>query len=121
MSEPNKPPIFLLKTRSSPNDSYEEYFSADDSPFHPTFIPVLEHRYNEPNLQKVKQLLLSDAFSRNPESQDGQTATTTTTHEQKYGGIIFTSQRAVEGFARIVVDEVGRTFLHSSVISPQHH
>ncbi|KAE8319965.1 tetrapyrrole biosynthesis, uroporphyrinogen III synthase [Aspergillus transmontanensis] len=81
-------PILLLKTKSSPTDSYEEYFSAHS--YTPTFIPVLEHNFHTPNLTTVKQLFQSGALNPGP--------------GRKYGGLIFTSQRAVEGFATILND-----------------
>ena len=79
-----KIPVFLLKTKSIPNDSYEEHFSTPDSLFVPSFVPVLEHQPNEKNLQTVKALLRERRLN------------------VQYGGMIFTSQRAVEGFARVV-------------------
>ncbi|KAF7508673.1 hypothetical protein GJ744_009065 [Endocarpon pusillum] len=79
-----KIPILLLKTKSIPNDSYEEYFSIPSSLFAPVFVPVLEHKPNASNLEQVKKLL-----------QEGEL-------KRRYGGMIFTSQRAVEGFAQVV-------------------
>ncbi|MCJ1302003.1 hypothetical protein MMC08_004804 [Hypocenomyce scalaris] len=88
-------PILLLKTRSNPTDGYHEYFSKP--PFTPTFVPVLEHSYNSAALAHVKGLLCNGSFgSQNP----------------KYGGLIFTSQRAVEAFTSVV------TSLASSCLSP---
>ncbi|KAE8355368.1 tetrapyrrole biosynthesis, uroporphyrinogen III synthase [Aspergillus coremiiformis] len=81
-------PILLLKTKSSPADSYEEYFSAHN--YTPTFIPVLEHHFHTQNLSTVKQLFQSGSLTPGP--------------GRKYGGLIFTSQRAVEGFATILRD-----------------
>ena len=86
---PFKIPILLLKTKSLPNDSYEEYFSKSNLPFTPVFVPVLKHRSNAQNLGTVKGWL-----------RDGQL-------REKYGGMIFTSQRAVEAFAG-VVEELGK-------------
>ncbi|RAL09656.1 uroporphyrinogen-III synthase HEM4 [Aspergillus homomorphus CBS 101889] len=80
-------PILLLKTRSTPDDSYDDFFRTNN--YAPTFIPVLEHNFHTPNLQKVHDLLVSGGF-------DPDTPT------QQYGGIIFTSQRAVEGFATVL-------------------
>jgi uroporphyrinogen-III synthase len=88
-SPPHRIPVVLLKTKSTPGDSYEECFSSE--PFTPTFVPVLEHRPNVQNLDFIRSLLLGGKLGRD--------------HNAKYGGMIFTSQRAVEGFAR-VVDEV---------------
>jgi uroporphyrinogen-III synthase len=86
---PNRIQVLLLKTESMPVDGYEEYFSNE--PFTPTFVPVLEHRPNVENLNLIHSLLLNGRIGRH--------------HDSEYGGMIFTSQRAVEGFAR-VVDEV---------------
>ncbi|KLJ07797.1 uroporphyrinogen-III synthase [Blastomyces silverae] len=87
---PAKTPIFLLKTKSTPHDGYEEYFSASGY-YDPTFVPVLEHRFREASLRRVRDLFVSGKIG------------------EQYGGLIFTSQRAVEGFARIIMDEVGET------------
>ncbi|CAG8025402.1 unnamed protein product [Penicillium olsonii] len=81
-------PILLLKTKSSPQDGYEEFFTSKN--YTPTFVPVLEHRFHQQNLAKVQHLFNSNAF------------TTTKDHAKKYGGLIFTSQRAVEGFASMI-------------------
>jgi uroporphyrinogen-III synthase len=86
---PHRIPVLLLKTKSTPADSYEKYFSND--PFTPTFVPVLDHRPNVQNLDFLRSLLLGGKLGRH--------------HNAEYGGMIFTSQRAVEGFAK-VVDEV---------------
>jgi uroporphyrinogen-III synthase len=76
------PPILLLKTKSSPQDGYDEFFTSNN--YNPTFVPVLEHRFHQENLTKVATLFNTGAFP------------------QKYGGLIFTSQRAVEGFADLL-------------------
>jgi len=91
LTSPHKTPIFLLKTKSSPHDGYEEYFSASGR-YDPIFIPVLEHRFRDANLRTVRDLFVSGAVGR------------------EYGGLIFTSQRAVEGFARVIREEVGSMF-----------
>ena len=89
MPTPTHIPILLLKTRTTPTDTYEAHFSRSSSPFTPTFIPVLEHQPNEQNLARIRTLLRERRLT------------------EEYGGVIFTSQRAVEGFARVVgeVDE----------------
>ncbi|KAJ5971695.1 Tetrapyrrole biosynthesis uroporphyrinogen III synthase [Penicillium vulpinum] len=89
-------PILLLKTKSSPHDGYEDFFSARD--YNPTFIPVLEHRFLKNNLTQVRDLFSTGAFNNNA------------TAPRKYGGLIFTSQRAVEGFAQMIEDEKHVTF-----------
>ncbi|KAG0647117.1 Uroporphyrinogen-III synthase [Hyphodiscus hymeniophilus] len=87
-------PVLLLKTKSTPNDGYEEQFSAvkEGHFFEPDFVPVLEHRFLDEGLSTVKRLLQSKQIS----CDSGAT----------YGGLIFTSQRAVEAFAKLV--EEGR-------------
>lgn len=86
-------PILLLKSCSQPDDTYEEHFSSptpagfDASSIHsfsPAFVPVLEHTPNAPALSHLGNLLRTGALKR------------------KYGGIIFTSQRAVEAWADVV-------------------
>jgi len=80
-------PILLLKTRSSPSDAYEEAFSATSDPsFRPSFVPVLDHHFESAGLSRLHDLL--------GERQIGRSGT--------YGGLIFTSQRAVEAFSRVV-------------------
>ncbi|KAJ6095042.1 hypothetical protein N7467_002555 [Penicillium canescens] len=104
------PPILLLKTRSSPHDGYEELFSQN---YDPTFVPVLEHRFHTENLNKVRDLFVSGAFGdTTPNDQiNGNGNGNDTEHKnRKYGGLIFTSQRAVEGFAKMIEDEKDTTF-----------
>ena len=86
-------PIFLLKTKSTPHDGYEEQFSSlrEDINFAPTFVPVLEHQLLDDGLNVVRSLLKHKEIG--PNAGD------------KYGGMIFTSQRAVEAFTKLV-DEV---------------
>jgi uroporphyrinogen-III synthase len=93
------PPILLLKTKSSPQDGYEEFFTENN--YTPTFVPVLEHRFHTQNLSKVRDLFNSGAFTDEPAetTQDGSNANA---NPKKYGGLIFTSQRAVEGFAQMI-------------------
>ncbi|KAI5286768.1 hypothetical protein KEM54_006533 [Ascosphaera aggregata] len=97
----SKIPIFFLKTLSVPDDPYEKLVSevqkteklpSEDSQYtyDPTFVPVLEHWYNDENLNYVNALVASGELAR------------------KYEGLIFTSVRATEGFSRMVralVDE----------------
>lgn len=107
MSDPDvsgQIPILLLKTRSTPHDGYEEYFRAPQAgrSFDPIFVPVLEHKFLDENLEVVRGLLKNKEIR-----SDG---------ESKYGGMIFTSQRAVEAFAKIVAEDSSGTHLsrHSS-------
>lgn len=88
-------PLFLLKTRSTPNDGYEERFSAvkDGPRFSPTFVPVLEHQLVDEGLNVVRNLLKKKQIGNGVGS--------------KYGGMIFTSQRAVEAFTKLVEEGKG--------------
>lgn len=88
-------PILLLKTKSTPNDGYEDQLSAekDGILFAPTFVPVLEHRFLDDSLKIVRELLQKKEIGKDTGS--------------KYGGLIFTSQRAVEAFARLVEEGKG--------------
>lgn len=91
-----KIPVLLLKTKSTPHDGYEEYFQvADNARYEPTFVPVLEHRFTEETLQDIRAQIENSAFDN---KSDGDQA------KAKYGGLIFTSQRAVEAFTKIVQD-----------------
>lgn len=88
----DKIPLLLLKTRSTPADGYEEYFSSfDNCNYAPVFVPVLEHRFKQAALDRVRDHVTKRAFMPGP-AQD----------LDKYGAMIFTSQRAVEAFANIV-------------------
>lgn len=86
-------PVLLLKTKSTPGDGYEDIFSQptqDGLSFEPSFVPVLEHRFEEDGMAKVTSILRSRMIGRHPGAA--------------YGGLIFTSQRAVEAFTKIVQD-----------------
>ncbi|EDN95258.1 hypothetical protein SS1G_11134 [Sclerotinia sclerotiorum 1980 UF-70] len=101
-----KIPVFLLKTKSVPNDGYEERFEEvsfnalkygqremkSERGFEPIFVPVLEHRFMEEGIKVVKRLLKEREVGKE--------------ERKRYGGLIFTSQRAVELFAKLV--EEGR-------------
>jgi uroporphyrinogen-III synthase len=88
----NKTPILLLKTRSTPSDAYEEYFSvADNNRYVPVFVPVLEHKFNQDALHQVRGHIVDGDFIR-----------TEARPQQKYGALIFTSQRAVEAFTQVI-------------------
>ncbi|CAG8971382.1 hypothetical protein HYALB_00006932 [Hymenoscyphus albidus] len=91
----NKIPILLLKTKSIPNDGYQEHFSSskDDLQFDPIFVPVLEHQLLEDGMSVVRGLLQKKSISK----EEG----------AKYGGMIFTSQRAVEAFAKLIEEGKG--------------
>jgi hypothetical protein len=90
-------PVLLLKTRSSPTDAYEDLFSAprdDGSQYEPIFVPVLQHQFEDEGMRHVRKVLRDRQISNHAGSQ--------------YGGIIFTSQRAVEAFAKLVDEGKGQ-------------
>ena len=88
-------PVLLLKTKSTPNDGYQEQLSLhkNGSSFQPIFVPVLEHQFLEDGLIVVRNLLRNKEIRKSAGS--------------KYGGMIFTSQRAVEAFAKLVEEGKG--------------
>lgn len=92
----NAVPVFLLKTKSATADSYEELFSEprDGRPlFEPAFVPVLKHDFIDDGLEFARGVLRQRKIG---------------THENaSYGGLIFTSQRAVEAFANLVAEPLG--------------
>ncbi|KAI1371004.1 tetrapyrrole biosynthesis, uroporphyrinogen III synthase [Hypoxylon crocopeplum] len=90
-----KTPVLLLKTKSTPTDAYEDLFSTprDGFDFEPVFVPVLQHRFEDDGMRQFEKLLLERQITK---SSDG-----------AYGGLIFTSQRAVEAFAKLVEDGRG--------------
>lgn len=96
-------PIYLLKSKSSPTDAYEDYFTKDhNGEYHTIFVPVLEHMLRDDALRTLRRSAERFAFAggspENPEKQ----RKATNNPAKKYGGIIFTSQRAVEAFATVI-------------------
>ena len=98
-------PILLLKTRSQPVDTYEELLArasdlADDKDdvntnrvsyrFEPIFVPVLEHSPVVQALSELEQKLENGQLNR------------------QYGGMIFTSLRAVDAWAYVVQRLISR-------------
>lgn len=93
---PQSVPVLLLKTKSSPGDAYEEIFSAPADGgfvFEPRFLPVLEHRFKSAGLARIRELLQARQIG------PGEGCS--------YGGLIFTSQRAVEAFAEVIGEGKG--------------
>jgi uroporphyrinogen-III synthase len=86
-------PVLLLKTVSTPTDAYEELFRAstdrDGHAFAPEFLPVMQHRFEDGAMAKLRDLLRRRQFG----AAGG------------FGGLVFTSQRAVEAFAQVVAEE----------------
>ncbi|KAG9526308.1 uroporphyrinogen-III synthase-like protein, partial [Aureobasidium melanogenum] len=85
-------PVLLLKTKSIPADGYQEIFAGWNN-YQPTFLPVLEHRFREDALTWLKDITLTQGFNSDAAA---------VAPESSFGGIIFTSQRAVEAFSSIV-------------------
>ena len=97
----NQTPVYLLKTKSSPTDNYEDHFSTlQNGAFKPLFLPVLEHQFREDTLRKLRLAAERFAFAGGSPATARQKATHNPA--KKYGGIIFTSQRAVDAFASVV-------------------
>lgn len=89
-----KIPVLLLKTKSTPHDGYEEYFEAlEQGSYVPVFVPVLEHKFNGTALVQIKQWIEYGCFARSHKAGS---------MDSHFGGLIFTSQRAVEAFHHIV-------------------
>ncbi len=118
-------PVLLLKTKSTPSDGYEEYFRSSVSregneegggqgndteirvqhAYEPVFVPVLEHRFEEGGMDSVRRALKERKIG--------------TIEGKEYGGLIFTSQRAVEAFAKLVQEGIGRSsFSDLQFLSP---
>ena len=95
-SNSSNTPVLLLKTKSTPTDAYEDIFSKSQDGvgnFDTTFVPVLQHRFEEDGMSQLRSLL------QQRQIHDGPAA--------RYGGLIFTSQRAVEAFAKLVEEGKG--------------
>lgn len=104
-------PIFLLKTRSAPNDAYEEIFTTSSlsdralvRKFDPRFVPVLLHRFDDGGIRTISSLLQEKDITSMPGC--------------KYGGMIFTSQRAVEAFAQVVHTRKGMVLTTPLIVTP---
>lgn len=102
-------PVLLLKTKSTPGDSYEETFLkapvSDSFTFQPEFVPVLQHTFLDDGLAEVAALLRGRKIGAGPDCS--------------YGGLIFTSQRAVEAFAQVVGDGPGMSPRNQIASLPQ--
>jgi uroporphyrinogen-III synthase len=92
-----KTPVLLLKTKSVPGDAYEELFSVppNGASYEPSFVPVLKHQFDNDGMVKVRSALQDRSIS--------------TAEGSAYGGLIFTSQRAVEAFTKLVEERRGET------------
>ncbi|KAK4548765.1 hypothetical protein LTR36_008538 [Oleoguttula mirabilis] len=98
-------PVYLLKTKSSPSDTYEEYFDTLDhgnGTYNPIFVPVLEHRFRDDALRTLRRSAERFAFAGGSEANEAKLRKATHNPGKKYAGIIFTSQRAVDAFGSVV-------------------
>ncbi|KAK3111623.1 uroporphyrinogen-III synthase, partial [Teratosphaeriaceae sp. CCFEE 6253] len=96
-------PVYLLKTKSSPADTYEEYFDAlENGKYKPIFVPVLEHMFRDDALRRLRRAAERFAFAGGSEANDAYLRRATNNPAKQYGGIIFTSQRAVDAFHSVV-------------------
>lgn len=99
----DKTPIYLLKTKSSPTDTYEEHLhslSNNGQTYQPIFVPVLEHMFRDDALRTLRRSAERFAFAGGSPADARRQATHNSA--RKYSGIIFTSQRAVDAFASVV-------------------
>jgi uroporphyrinogen-III synthase len=95
-------PVLLLKTKSTPADTYQELFATlHNRRYAPIFVPVLEHRFKQDTLHQVQNHITGRGFL--PKAKQGLAT---------YGAMIFTSQRAVEAFTQIV-DDIRRDGKHA--------
>ncbi|GAM36686.1 uroporphyrinogen-III synthase [Talaromyces pinophilus] len=122
---PQLPPVFLLKTPSSPRDLYEEYFlknafalpsrqrsnsptGADEAnnyeyiKYDPIFVPVFSHSFHAQNLEIVKSYFMPTTESDYIDEKGASLRNAFNGKGKKYGGLIFTSQRAVEALGHIL-------------------
>jgi uroporphyrinogen-III synthase len=94
-------PVYLLKTKSSPNDAYEEHFTTlQNGHFKPVFVPVLDHMFRDDALRSLRLAAERFAFASGSPATARQKATNNPA--KRYGGMIFTSQRAVDAFGSVV-------------------
>lgn len=90
-------PVLLLKTVSTPTDAYDELFSH--AGYAPCFVPVLQHQFKPAGLDKLRSILRDERIAT-PSSSTESAAELPT-----YGGLVFTSQRSVEAFTKVVAEE----------------
>lgn len=94
-------PVYLLKTKSSPSDAYEDHLSKlDNGRYKLIFVPVLEHMLRDDALRTLRRSAERFAFAGGSEATPRQKETNNPA--KRYGGIVFTSQRAVDAFATVV-------------------
>lgn len=87
-------PVFLLKDKYEDDDPYVKHFAESKGipKLEPIFVPVLEHQFIETEVEKFRDILYENQIGKQENS--------------RYGGLIFTSRRAVEAFMQLVVEGV---------------
>ncbi|KAF2857975.1 tetrapyrrole biosynthesis, uroporphyrinogen III synthase [Piedraia hortae CBS 480.64] len=110
----SKVPIYLLKTPSSPSDAYAEHLTSQNRHYAPRFLPVLEHIFRTNALRTLRLLVERFALAGGSEADPAAQRLATNNPARKYSGLIFTSQRAVDAFAilllRLDPDKTGAFF-----------
>nr|POE96540.1 uroporphyrinogen-iii synthase [Quercus suber] len=97
----NQTPVYLLKTKSAPTDGYEEHLeNVGNGQYKPLFVPVLEHLFRDDALRTLRRSAERFAFAGGSPADIRRQATHNPA--KKYGGIIFTSQRAVDAFGTVI-------------------
>ncbi|KAF2773630.1 tetrapyrrole biosynthesis, uroporphyrinogen III synthase [Teratosphaeria nubilosa] len=100
----NQTPIYLLKTKSSPTDTYHDHFATlPTNQYHPIFIPVLDHMFRDDALRTLRRSAERFAFAGGSPANPAKLRKATHNPAKKYSGIIFTSQRAVDAFALTIL------------------
>ena len=87
--------MLLLKTKSHPTDPYDVLFRSEQAD--PIFVPVLEHRHV--NLNIISRIISEERIG---------------TGGAEYGGLIITSQRAVEALGVVLISLKGALSIHLS-------
>ena len=90
--------------------------------FAPHNVPVLEHVFKSEGLRDVERLLRKKAFGDPEEKiteQEGRQQQSLPLPPGQYGGIIFTSQRAVDAFLQVLHEIAGKMILYLVLINPK--
>lgn len=94
-------PVYLLKTKSTPTDAYQTHISQlSNGKYQPLFVPVLDHIFRDDPLRALRRHAERFAFAGGSPADARRKATNNPA--KRYGGMVFTSQRAVDAFATVV-------------------